>query len=91
MNTAASDGTKQHPHEDHNHMPSASSMQIEIRTLGGQILMTVTADPSWRYRDVLAVLRETGALRLDAGAQIFHGQKKLTDWNNLADIDVSNG
>ena len=82
---------EQHPHEDHRHKPSASKVQIEIRTLGDRILQSICADPSWRLVQVLGMLKKTGALEPDAGVQILHGLNRLTGSKTLADIGASNG
>ena len=72
-------------------MPSASSMQLKILSLGGNLLTLVSAKPSWRCMEVLAMLRQTGTLAPGAQAQIFHGHSQLTNSAKLTDFGVQDG
>ena len=86
-----SDANRKHAQEDPYHRQSASKLMIEILTLAGQTLQCIHADPAWRRVHVLAMLKKTGALAPDVGAQILHGANILTNSNNLAAIGASNG
>ena len=86
-----SDAKRKHAQKDPYHRQSASKLMIDILTLAGQTLQCIHADPAWRRVHVLAMLKKTGALAPDVGAQILHGANILTNSNNLADIGASNG